>query len=314
MEMDKVDMTCSICMELFVLPCSLECGHNFCKMCLESVSNRKCPLCRKKFSNDVEFNRLLHQLLLSTNSNEYKEKVKRVEKRYQIAQYVENHKDSTKYKTTLNLIKQKIKACRMIQWNELKTEFKDYQELFLLVCLKEMYQECDVWIVNDYIIWEGAMSEYFQKFKSTLSPNTVLHLALCYLRDLEDSDDDEEDFSIPKQMFINKETFGEKLYIITNNYENEFLDYVATVINDAEDDAPAPSTSVSASAVSVGYSVSAPAPASAPTNAYSFGLYNESLEGSSSDDENVNEDEDSPEDEENNTSTSSDVDEFNLSF
>jgi hypothetical protein len=281
-------------------------------MCLESVSNRKCPLCRKKFSNDVEFNRLLHQLLLSTNSNEYKEKVKRVEKRYQIAQYVENHKDSTKYKTTLNLIKQKIKACRMIQWNELKTEFKDYQELFLLVCLKEMYQECDVWIVNDYIIWEGAMSEYFQKFKSTLSPNTVLHLALCYLRDLEDSDDDEEDFSIPKQMFINKETFGEKLYIITNNYENEFLDYVATFINDnGEDDVPAPS---SCSAVSVGYSVSAPAPASAPTNAYSFGLYNESLEGSSSDDENVNEDEDSPEDEENNTSTSSDVDEFNLSF
>jgi hypothetical protein len=160
------------------------------------------------------------------------------------------------------------------------------------------------------------------------------------LKDLEDdassNDDDAEDFSIPKQMFINKETFGPKLYIVTNNYENEFLDYVATFINDAENDVPAPAPVVvssystpilSAAAAptlcSVGYAVnSTPAPAPTPSS-YSYGLYNEPSEGNISSENNEdssegpnNEDssaENSSDDEEN-TSTSTEVDEFNLSF
>jgi len=43
------DFQCSICLELFVLPTSLHCGHTFCKRCIAQYTRTKsnCPTCRR---------------------------------------------------------------------------------------------------------------------------------------------------------------------------------------------------------------------------------------------------------------------------
>ncbi|XP_043942106.1 zinc-binding protein A33-like [Protopterus annectens] len=51
---DEEFLTCPVCLELFIKPVILDCGHNFCKSCIEKVwdSSDKvpdCPECRKEF-------------------------------------------------------------------------------------------------------------------------------------------------------------------------------------------------------------------------------------------------------------------------
>uniref|UniRef100_UPI00398F2175 zinc-binding protein A33-like n=1 Tax=Pristiophorus japonicus TaxID=55135 RepID=UPI00398F2175 len=48
------DLTCSICLSLFVEPVRLDCDHNFCKSCIERCWENKeqavsCPECRAVF-------------------------------------------------------------------------------------------------------------------------------------------------------------------------------------------------------------------------------------------------------------------------
>lgn len=44
------DNTCAICMEIYVDPITLECGHSFCKLCLYKIIHlsviNKCSICR----------------------------------------------------------------------------------------------------------------------------------------------------------------------------------------------------------------------------------------------------------------------------
>ena len=43
------DLKCSICLDLFILPSTMQCGHTFCKQCVQQVFFYKkvCPICRK---------------------------------------------------------------------------------------------------------------------------------------------------------------------------------------------------------------------------------------------------------------------------
>lgn len=48
----ELDLICPICCEVFAIPVELNCGHYFCKTCLEKLWKRKgtreCPVCRKE--------------------------------------------------------------------------------------------------------------------------------------------------------------------------------------------------------------------------------------------------------------------------
>lgn len=52
-------LLCPICLDLFNLPVSTPCGHNFCKDCIqgywESAKRSQCPICKQKFSRRPEF-------------------------------------------------------------------------------------------------------------------------------------------------------------------------------------------------------------------------------------------------------------------
>ncbi|XP_072889228.1 zinc-binding protein A33-like isoform X2 [Hemitrygon akajei] len=48
------ELTCSICLEVFTEPVSLDCGHNFCRACISEVWEKvsgdvSCPQCRQEF-------------------------------------------------------------------------------------------------------------------------------------------------------------------------------------------------------------------------------------------------------------------------
>lgn len=52
-------LTCAICTCIFTNPTRLECSHTFCHSCITSwlKSNKSCPHCRKKFTNNVKYGR-----------------------------------------------------------------------------------------------------------------------------------------------------------------------------------------------------------------------------------------------------------------
>lgn len=61
-------LLCPICLDLFHLPISTPCGHNFCKACIraywETAEPSQCPVCKQKLSKGVEFkvNTLISEL------------------------------------------------------------------------------------------------------------------------------------------------------------------------------------------------------------------------------------------------------------
>ncbi|AWO96885.1 putative E3 ubiquitin-protein ligase TRIM39-like [Scophthalmus maximus] len=52
------EFTCSVCMDFFIEPVSIPCGHNFCKACItrhwEGKNQCLCPLCNEKFSKGLK--------------------------------------------------------------------------------------------------------------------------------------------------------------------------------------------------------------------------------------------------------------------
>lgn len=53
------DISCIVCAEVLVDPCTLHCGHSFCQLCLASVwknravspANLHCPICRQPWGS-----------------------------------------------------------------------------------------------------------------------------------------------------------------------------------------------------------------------------------------------------------------------
>ncbi|CAI2348450.1 unnamed protein product [Caenorhabditis sp. 36 PRJEB53466] len=81
------DFCCAVCLDLFVEPVIIECGHSYCRLCIESHLNvnEKCPLCRSHAGNPIR-NRQLESLTMSFVSSrkladEYSERMKSNQKK-----------------------------------------------------------------------------------------------------------------------------------------------------------------------------------------------------------------------------------------
>ena len=63
------DVICGVCLEILIDPCTLECGHTFCKRCVENIihqSSIRCPSCRKGIlrypSVNIQFRDVIQRL------------------------------------------------------------------------------------------------------------------------------------------------------------------------------------------------------------------------------------------------------------
>ncbi|AWO97221.1 putative E3 ubiquitin-protein ligase TRIM39-like [Scophthalmus maximus] len=59
-------LTCSICLDAFEDPVTTDCGHSFCKKCLNAnfeYNDRMCPLCKKPLSKTPEVNIVLRDIV-----------------------------------------------------------------------------------------------------------------------------------------------------------------------------------------------------------------------------------------------------------
>ncbi|CAJ0598978.1 unnamed protein product [Cylicocyclus nassatus] len=47
--MDTCPVKCSICLDIMIQACTLQCGHSFCELCIDNAINRdvRCPRCRQ---------------------------------------------------------------------------------------------------------------------------------------------------------------------------------------------------------------------------------------------------------------------------
>ncbi|CAL2036767.1 hypothetical protein CAEBREN_20300 [Caenorhabditis brenneri] len=80
--MHDEDFCCAVCLDFFIEPCIIECGHSFCHLCIASHLNinEKCPLCRAHTGKPIR-NRQLESLTMSyissrDLSNTYYERMK----------------------------------------------------------------------------------------------------------------------------------------------------------------------------------------------------------------------------------------------
>lgn len=57
------DFNCGVCYEILILPTTLRCGHNFCRICLAQwylqSKKKECPICRQEYREKPETNNMI---------------------------------------------------------------------------------------------------------------------------------------------------------------------------------------------------------------------------------------------------------------
>uniref|UniRef100_A0A3B4UTL7 RING-type domain-containing protein n=1 Tax=Seriola dumerili TaxID=41447 RepID=A0A3B4UTL7_SERDU len=68
-------LTCSICMEMFEDPVTTDCGHSFCKKCLDLCHEyaHLCPMCKKPLSRIPDVNIVLRDIVQQQKVEKIKE-------------------------------------------------------------------------------------------------------------------------------------------------------------------------------------------------------------------------------------------------
>ena len=67
-------LKCSICLDLFIEPVTLNCQHSFCMNCINKTNKISCPLCKANISIPIQKNIILDSLSLELFNNEYNTK------------------------------------------------------------------------------------------------------------------------------------------------------------------------------------------------------------------------------------------------
>lgn len=71
---------CTVCVSVLHRPCTLTCGHNFCKQCINGESQGICPNCRTAYIKPVDYNHDLDNVIKTLFPAEYSERESETEK------------------------------------------------------------------------------------------------------------------------------------------------------------------------------------------------------------------------------------------
>uniref|UniRef100_A0A8C4J050 LON peptidase N-terminal domain and ring finger 1 n=1 Tax=Dicentrarchus labrax TaxID=13489 RepID=A0A8C4J050_DICLA len=71
--LDPIDLECSLCMRLFYEPVTTQCGHTFCKNCLERCLDHtpQCPLCKESLKEYLACRKYMVTTVLDTLIKQY---------------------------------------------------------------------------------------------------------------------------------------------------------------------------------------------------------------------------------------------------
>uniref|UniRef100_A0A8C6SJ16 Uncharacterized protein n=1 Tax=Neogobius melanostomus TaxID=47308 RepID=A0A8C6SJ16_9GOBI len=76
------ELTCPVCLSIFTEPLTLPCGHSFCRGCITSVPEAKCPQCRAPCPPASELQLLPTSLILKSLAQRFSTKVQRLKSSY----------------------------------------------------------------------------------------------------------------------------------------------------------------------------------------------------------------------------------------
>jgi len=95
------DLTCTVCREIMYKPVTLICQHSFCRVCIERMQQKSCPLCRVNFVMPVEYNRPLGSIAGKCFPTEY-EKSCLEEEMYEYAKTAQQRIETELYRQIFN--------------------------------------------------------------------------------------------------------------------------------------------------------------------------------------------------------------------
>lgn len=216
-ELNIDNFKCTICLDLILEPVTLNCGHNFCKSCLESAPELdSCPNCREHIccGMNLSVNKYLEEILTSvlkcsTEGDEYMRRYKKIKKQRDRESLASNYTASDRYEGMLTYYSEKVESqpyC--ITMADLYKELEDLKyekceiDYFIHNEVTNMHTSI---IIRDKMVDIELIDEFFVNFKEKLSPDELLYIVLQIQHHPAVSDDCIEHLLKPYENFQNKE-------------------------------------------------------------------------------------------------------------
>lgn len=104
---DQEEFICTICQELIYQPTTVDCGHNFCFLCIQKCNGDRCPNCRYFLGRDLKTYRkniFMEKMIESLGGEEYQTFCRKRELEKKVTEITEKFKSSK----LSNVIKRQI--------------------------------------------------------------------------------------------------------------------------------------------------------------------------------------------------------------
>ena len=96
--LDECDYSCVVCLDHLIGPYSIGCGHTVCAQCFSLLREKKCPLCRFKFSDGDKYGiNIVLDKILSTIVPDYSNRRAQHDKFVQSITIIRTYRKSARY-------------------------------------------------------------------------------------------------------------------------------------------------------------------------------------------------------------------------